>query len=341
MRRLTKVFMLFFLVMAVIATGVRGEAINFKAAVQTWFSYAEQEAQDGSGYGFTLRRVRLKPYGSITKKIKWTLQVGWDKQSPKFIEAYLDYIHSKGLQFRVGQFTPPGAMSSTLTSSFKLDFLERPTVTQKWAGFNGLTSYRAVGIQVHGHILDDKLYYAVMLANPKTSNLFNPGVAASSYSRDNNGVMFWGRLETELTKGLKLGAFYGGGKETDTDYKRTTYGAHLYYVNKGVNFKVEYLAGESGIENFTTKYYGYYAVLGYKTGKFEPIARYDSYTPNDGNSDTVGVEKYNNITVGINYYLNKNVKLQANYVFRDESIGPEIDNKIKNNLFYVCFQFTH
>lgn len=343
MRRLAPVLMLIFLVPAVSSVNLSGEAINFKAAVQTWFSYAQQEAQEGSGYGFTLRRVRLTPYGSFSKKIKWSLQMGWDRQSPKLIEVYLEYLHSKALNFKVGQFTPPGTISSTLTSSMKLDFLERPMVSEVWSGINGLSSYRAVGVQVHGDIVNDKLYYAVMLANPRTTNLFNPGIGAAGYSRDNNGIMLWGRLEASLAKGLKLGAFFGGGKETElsADYKRTTYGAHLFYINKGINFKVEYIAGEYGLENNETVYNGYYAVLGYKTGKFEPIVRFDSYTPNDGDPDAVGIEKYNNFTAGINYYVSKNIKLQANYVYRDEKVGIAIDNKLKNNIFYVCFQFTH
>jgi hypothetical protein len=340
MKRLTLVLVLIFLVMLVTPGNVRGEAIKFKAAVQTWLSHAEQDAEEGSGYGFTLRRVRLKPYGSLSKKLKWTLQLAWDKQTPKLIEVYFDYLHTKSFKLRIGQFTAPGAKSGTLTSSFKLDFLERAMVTQKWPGYSGLSSYRAIGIQVHGDIMNDKLYYAFMLANPNTGELFSPTIKSTDYSHDNNGIMFWGRLESALAKGLKLGAFFGNGKETDTDYKRTTYGAHLYYVNKGINFKVEYIAGEYGLENAETKYNGYFAVLGYKTGKFEPIARYDCYSPNDGDPDGAGVEKYNNITVGVNYYHNKNIKFQANYVYRDETMTAGLD-KIKNNLFYVCFQYTH
>lgn len=324
----------------ILTASLKAEVIQFQTAVQTWLSYAQQDADEGSGYGFTLRRVRLKPYGSISKKLNWTLQVGWDKQTPKLIEVYLDYAHSKSLAFRVGQFTPPGTISSTLTSSMKLDFLERPMVTETWSDLNGLSSFRAMGVQMYGNIMNDKLYYALMLANPKTGELYNPSIKSSDYSHKSNGVMFWGRLEAAPAKGLKLGTFFGSGKETDSDYVRTTYGAHLFYINKGINFKVEYIAGEYGLENDETKYNGYYAVLGYKTGKFEPILRYDCYSPANGDPDGAGVEKYNNFTLGVNYYQSKNIKLQANYVYRDESMTAGFD-KIKNNIFYVCFQYTY
>jgi hypothetical protein len=338
MKRMVICLMFVFFMFFIVSLNVAGEAIQFKGGVQVWLSHAERGTED-AGYGFTLRRVRLKPYGSFSDKIKWTLHAGWDKQSAKLIEVYLDFLFSKGFNLRVGQFTPPGTISSTLTSSFKLDFLERPMVTEKWGDHNDLTGFRSIGIQVDGKLFDGKLYYALMAANPKTSDLFNPGIKSSGYSHDNNGIMFWGRLETQLIKGLKLGAFMGTGKETDTDYVRTTYGAHFFYENKGINFKVEYIAGKYGIENLETKYNGFYVVLGYKIRKVEPIVRFDAYSPKDGTADSAGVETYNNYTVGINYFYSKNITLQANFLLRDESMAAGFD-KIKNNIFYVCCQYT-
>lgn len=338
MKRSVLVFMLVFWAIALGVFSLSGETVQFKGGVQVWLSHAGQGADD-AGYGFTLRRVRLKPYGSFSDKIKWTLHAGWDKQSARLIEVYVDFLFSKGFNLRVGQFTPPGTISGTLTSSFKLDFLERPMVTEKWADHNDLTGFRSIGIQADGEFLDDKLYYAVMVANPKTADLYNPSIKSTGYSHDSNGVMVWGRLEARLVKGLKLGAFIGTGKETDTDYVRTTYGAHFYYENKGINFKAEYIAGKFGIENLETEYNGFYAVLGYKTGKVEPIARYDAYSPKNGTADSAGVETYNNYTLGINYFHSKNITFQANYLLRDESMAAGFD-KIKNNIFYVCCQYT-
>ena len=340
------VFTILLLAAALLTTAnLKGEGIQFKGFVQTWLSYGEQNSGDDSGYGFTLRRVRLKPYGSFSDKIKWTLQVGWDRQSAKLVDVYVDFLLSKEFNVRVGQFTAPGTISGTLTSSSQLDFLERPMVTEKWSDVNALSGYRGIGIQADGEFLDEKLYYAVMLSNPRTTELFNPSIKSTDYMHNYNGVMFWGRLEARPVKGLKLGAFYGGGKETDTELKRSTYGAHIYYVDKGFNLKVEYIAGKWSLENAETEYNGLYAVLGYKTGKVEPIFRYDNYTPNKDGIDSAAVEKYNNYTLGINYYYNKNVKFQANFLLRDESIREESKaagfDKIKNNLFYICIQYSY
>lgn len=337
MKRLTVVFVFVFLVVSVIP--LTGEGIKFKGLVQTWFSYGEDGAGDDSGYGFTLRRVRFKPYGSFSDKIKWTMQFGWDKQSASLVDVYVDFIFSKAFKIRIGRYTVPGTISSSLSSSGKLDFVERAAITQQWGSRNSLSGYRSLGVQAYGDLMDGKLYYAFMLSNPNTSALFNPSIKQTAYSHEHNGLVFWGRVETFLTKGLRIGAFFTGGKETDTELKKSSYGAHLFYVNKGINFKVEYIAGETGVEGSETKYNGMYAVLGYKMDKVEPIVRYDFFTPRDGGADSARVEKYNNLSLGINYYHTKKVKFQANYVLRNETMMTGYD-KIKNDLFYICVQYS-
>jgi phosphate-selective porin len=313
--------------------------INFKGMVQTWFSVAEQNEVESSFYGFTLRRIRFKPFGSFTKKIQWLVQAAWDRNSPLLLDAYLDFLITKTVRIRVGQFTVPGTVSSTLTSSGKLDFLERAMVTQNWSGHNSLSSYRALGIQVHGSLLAEKLYYALMAANPKTTMDFTPRLKSPGYTNEKNGSQFWARLEAKPVKGMRIGTFYGTTEETETDIRRNTYGAHLFFVTKALNFKIEYIAGLYGAEGNETEYNGMYAVLGYKLNKTEPICRFGCYIPNDKNADAAGVEKYTDITLGVNYFYSKNIKFQANYVIRNEQMAAGLP-ELLNNLFYCCLQYT-
>lgn len=337
-----KRYVLFIVLIFAVSTMVKGGddgGIKFKGLVQTWLSSAQQESDDDTGYGFTLRRVRLKPYGSFSKTVKWSIQLAWDKQNTALLDAFLDFIFSPQFKLRVGQFTAPGSVSGALTSSGKLDLVERAAISQRWGGFSALTGYRGIGVQAYGDLMEGKLYYAVMVANPKTSALFTPSIKSTDYEHDHNGITLWGRLEARPTKGLRIGAFYGGGKEEDTDIVRSSYGAHLFYVKGGINIKFEYIAGEHGLDGAETKYSGYYAVLGYKKDKWEPVVRYDVYSPNDGDPDGAGVESYNNITVGVNYFMSKKVKLQANYVIRNETMAAGIA-RIKNNLFYICWQYS-
>ena len=313
--------------------------IHFKGMVQTWFSVAENPLRDGSEYGFTFRRIRFKPYGSFSKNISWVIQAGWDRNSALLIDAYLDYTISETLKIRVGQFSPPGSISGTLTSSAKLDFVERPMITQKWAGFNKLTSYRAMGIQVHGDLFGEKFYYAVMVANPNAAVSFTPRLKSSEYDNNISGAQLWARLEAGPVKGLRLGTFYGTTKMTDYSLRKESYGGHLFFVNKTVNFKVEYIAGSDSFFELKNKYNGMYALFGYKLKKLEPIFRFGYYRPDDLQSRKEGVEKFIDITIGINYFFKPNIKFQANSVFREEKMEAGMQ-ELHNNLFYCCLQYT-
>jgi hypothetical protein len=323
--------------LSLLPANLNGE-VNFKGLVQSWFSYAPQDGSDDDGYGFTLRRVRFKPYGKLTDKISWTLQVGWDKQQAALIDAFIDYKFSQQFMIRVGQFSAPGTVSGSLTSSGKLDLVERAMVSQKWGGHSGLSGYRGFGIQAHGNLANGKFYYAFMLANPRTSSLFTPGLKSSTYAHDENGISAWARIEAKPIKGLRMGAFFGSSKDDD-DYITNSYGAHLFYAKKGINFKAEYIGGKYGFEDLETKYNGFYTLLGYKIEKIEPLIRFDTYSPNDGMGDGAGVERYNNISLGVNYFHSKFVKFQVNYVIRNEAMANDLE-KLDNNLFYICFQYT-
>ena len=314
--------------------------IKFKGLVQPWFYYAEQNSSENDVYGFTLRRVRFKPYGSFSKSINWTLQFGWDKQIARLLDAYIDFQIFKNLQFRIGQFTVPGSISSSLTSSGKLDQIERPEITLKWGQNSGLSSYRAVGVQIHGKLIQNKIYYAFMVANPRTYGIFTPSLRETEYVNENDGNALWGRIQATLFDGLACGAFYGTGRENSNEIKRSSYGAHLFFIKNGINLKMEYISGHV-IESEQKKIYkGLYFLLGYRINKFEPIIRYDFYVPNQGDMDDYGVKKHKNYTLGINYFHNRNIKFQANYVIRNESMAEGFAEKIKNNIFYINFQFS-
>jgi hypothetical protein len=308
--------------------------IHFKGFSQMWFSYADTQVDDSSTYGFSLKRVHFMPYGNIGKKINWLIHVGYEGHPElKLLEAFLEFKLSKTVRLKLGQFPAPGA---PFRKTPDLDFVQRAPITQTWGGMSGLFGWRALGIQIHGDILKGKLYYAVMLANPQTlGGFFTPSNKVSTFSNSTEGFNLWARLEARPIKGLKAGAFLGSGEQKDvnedTRFSTRSYGFHLAYrCPKGLYLKSEYIQGEKG----ATTYSGMVATLGYRIRKLEPIIRYDYYTPNDGNPDAFGVEKYTNITVGLNYYLNPNVKCQANYVARSEE-GTDL----KNNIFYIHFQY--
>jgi Phosphate-selective porin O and P len=321
------------------------ETISFKAGMQAWFSYAPV-ADDNDSYGISLRRVRLKPSGKLSKNIKWAIQAGWGKQSLKLVDVFLEYLPSTSLAIKVGKFAAPGAVSGAITSSAKLDFVERSQISQNWNKHSLLSGYRALGVQVHGHMANKKLYYAFMLANarntPKTGEtLFNPSIKDGNYAYDSSGFDLWGRLEALPAKGVRVGGFYGDGKliVNMDEYSHSSYGGHIYYVNLPLNFKSEYISGQYEIMGVETNYKGYCSVIGLRFGKLEPLVRYDSYSPNDKQSDHLGVLRYSNYTVGINYFISSSLKFQVNMVIRKEQMAEEMV-PLQNNLFYMMFQYV-
>ena len=333
-----KRFYVVFIFFSILAFPLKAEGIKFKGLAQIWFSMADQTIDNNDAYGFTIRRLRLKPYGSFSKDIKWGFQVGWDKQEAKILDVYIDFIFKKKFNLKIGKFAAPGAMSGTLTSSARLDLIERSMMTQMWNRNTGLDSYRALGAQVYGELLKGKLYYALMVSNVRTNAIFTPSVKNTYYTHKNNGLAMWARLEVKPMDGLRFGSFYGIGKEKDTNSNISSYGAHIFYIKDRINLKLEYIAGEYSVGDLTTKYDGVYALAGYKIKKFEPIIRCAIYAPDDGETDNYGVKKYRDMFLGVNYFYSKRIKFQANYVIRNESMGSGID-KIGNNIFYINCQY--
>ncbi len=323
-----------------------GADVHVKGLVQTWFSHGD--TNDDGKYGFNLRRVRLAPYGSLSKNVKWGFQVAWDKQKAVIYDAYMDFYFKEEFRIKVGQFAAPGIRSGALTSSGALDLIERPMVAQRWGTEAATLGYRAMGIQLHGALMDKKIYYRLMVSNPNASDLFNPGIKNGGYDYEGHeGMTIWGRVEFKPVKGFEIGVFANSGKDKfEVDWsadkasmERESYGFNVFYVKDNVNLKFEYIAGKYGYEDAVKiKHNGFYAVAGYRFGKFEPVVRYGTYTPmKDGHE--AGVEKYKDFSMGINYFYNKNVKFQANYIIRTEDMMSGY-SKPDNNLFYINFQYS-
>lgn len=313
--------------------------IKFSGLGQVWFSAGQQAGADADSYGFTVRRIRFIPTGSLSKNIKWGFHFAYDKQVAKILDAFVLFELSDNFNVKVGQFAPPAAKSAALTSSAELDFVERASITTRWGDHSKLFGYRALGVQIDGQLMDDKLYWAFMVANPRTLKIFNPTINLPDYE-EQNGLSFWGRMEVRPVDGLNFGAFFGTGTEKDINNKKSSYGAHLFYVKNRLNLKLEYIAGIYGLEDRETKYNGIYSVVGFRVSKpLELAVRYGFYTPNNGNPNPLGVKKFNNITFGANIFCKHNIKFQANYVIRQETMADGME-EMPNNLFYVMCQYS-
>lgn len=325
---------------------------NWKGFTHIWASHVQQDNQDAN-YGFTIRYLRLKAYGVLTKDIKWTAQFSFDKGNPAILDVHLTYAPESYLKLRVGQFPVPGAksgvFSSALWSTTKMKFNDRATVTQNWASNAGLSGYRSGGAMVFGDILDKKLHYYVMAAMPVSGsgNYLNASVKNPVYGSIENGLAMYSRIEFNPMKEIETGVNFHVGKGVTDDTNTTKRMSYTLYflMRKGpisamveyIGGKNEYLINDNSIGDLV--YNGYLLELGYKMAeKYEPSIRYDYYKPNDGNADGYGYESYSNLTLGFNYYPMKSIAIMFNYVLRFEKAGSGFE-EIDNNMAYLQLRY--
>ncbi|MDY0295846.1 MAG: porin [Acidobacteriota bacterium] len=334
-------WMVLVIMMGFLVSPGRAEAeINLRGLAQAWLSYADVTNEFGYELGFNVQRVRINPYGRFGSRWEWGVEAGWDEGNARLLDAWLRYRLNDSLALRIGQFAVPGARSGGLTWSGDLDFVERAAVTSKWGDYNRLLDFRAMGVQVEGRMMNDRVHYAFMLANPRTLQVFSPSIKDPfPFNTTNYGFCAWGNLRVTPVDGLDFGAFYGYAAEDDTGAKRSSYGAHLYFLFAPWKAKLEYIAGENEFSSGTTPYDGVYAVLGYELGRIELLVRYGFYTPIEDSVSKDGVKKFNNTTLGMNYKANENVRFQVNYVIRDEIMAQGF-RAYSNNIFYLCCQYT-
>jgi len=333
MRKSLILIIVFFIIIPVTA-----QTFNYSGFIQTWFSYAQQHEKDNNAFGFNLRRAKISTFGDLTDKIKWRAQFVWINKKPILHDVYIYFNIINEFKLKIGQFPAPGSPSGSLISSSKLDFIERAMFIQKWGMFSNLKSYRALGVQVDGNLLDNKVYYALMFANPKTDEIFSPSLKSDTYQGDSS-ILFSGRLELRPIEDLRIGGFYMKSEDSSENSKNESYGVSLFYVNNKLILKSEYIEGNSETSPYgaPNEYKGYMIKTGYKFNKLEPVFRYDYYKKWGGFGLLI-VENYKNYTFGLNYYYNKNIKIQTNYVLRDEMLVDGL-GEIENNIFYINLQY--
>jgi len=262
--------------------------------VQTWGSFSGN-GDDEAASGFTIRRARLKIQGSENDFMTWTCQFGWDKQTASLVDAYLEFSLPAGLKLKAGQFVAPGAKGGVLTSTTKLDFIERAQFIQQWNGNSNLNGYRTTGLQLHGTFMDDKLYAAVMLGNYNGATLFTPSIKTykNSYS---GGMLGAARVQYQILEFLEAGGFFLAGDAAIDTLAKHSYGIHVHFNHHNILAKFEYLAGYCEDAASSFDYSGFAVTAGYKFGKLEPVYRLDTCIPKLDSFDSNNVETYINHT---------------------------------------------
>ena len=326
--------------------------INFKGFSQLYLSAMDNG--DDTPAGFSIRRLRFKPYGKFNDNFKWAFQLGFGKNKFSVLDVYLRYELNDMVNFQIGKFAAVGSRSGdfgdALFSTTKMTCIQRPSIIQKWGNFSDLHGYRNIGFQVDGK-LNKKFFYAVKLASYSGKDLFTPTVKPEDDVPFDKSIAIGTRLEYFISDEFSIGGFFRKGeKKTQIEEgvveekQNHSFGGHILYRSKTLRFMAEYIKGETitdlekvDADDVKTeeKFDGFFVEGGYAFGKIMPAVRFCYYNAPEGGD----LENQSNITLGVNYFPIKNVKLQANYIIRSEEMKESIDQP-DNNLFMICFQYT-
>jgi hypothetical protein len=151
------------------------------------------------------------------------------------------------------------------------------------------------------------------------------------------------RLILHPATGLDIsGALYNGSRyiaevKTGTvvttpakNVDRNRYGFDLNYDLKNLAIRGEYIHGTDDVIDRE----GYYIQGGYYflEKKLQLIAKYDFYDTNKAVANDASTW----VVLGANYNFNANVRLQANYTFKQEE-GTSVDNNLASIQFQIGF----
>lgn len=284
------------------------ENVKVSGFVQAGYTADDNENVNNTFY---IKRARMSLSGNLLKegekKIDWKMQAEFSGD-PKLIDFYVKYAFNDHIGIQLGQAKTPLSYENSEYSPVKLEMIDYSLVVRNLAMSYGCTG-RDLGVQLFGKFLPQDGYSLITYQ----AGLFNGnGINSINNSDDNQGKDFIGRIMVNPFKELTLSAYNlsrMGESKNPYNFARTGFGAN--YDTESLYGRVEYMSGyANGLQQT-----GAYALAGYKFNEsLNAGIRYDYYTAN-----VDGKAKSDHITAGVSYYPVKNLRLQANYIFKMET----------------------
>jgi phosphate-selective porin OprO and OprP len=309
------------------------------------YDMATWGSDDFENAGSEFRRVRLFSSGTIYENVKYKLQLDFANGDIAFKDVFIE-INKLPIQgdIRIGYFKEPFRLES-LTSSKYITFMERGLpIAMSVERNSGVMYHNTFGERLSlqtGVFLNaddfgnDKTVNSAMNATSRLTylainseeKLLHLGIAGSiRNSSSSGGYNVSTRAENHL--GTKLLAY----ENYDNDAILLAY--ETSYVNKSFSIQGEYVQSEIGNNDFLSSYYGQvsYFITGesrtYKNslsgfGRVKPINNYGENSwgafeiaARVSQMDFSSVENgtLDDITLGLNWYLNPNTRVMMNYV---------------------------
>jgi phosphate-selective porin len=244
-------------------------------------------------------------------------------RSPILLDARLDVNYLPYAKLIVGQFKIPFSQEN-LISSRDLIPIERSLVVNNLVpgrdiGSNG----RDIGAQIAGNFFggDGRPLFDYSVG------VFNG--AGINRRDDNRRKDVAARLVVHPLAELSLAGDYYNGATGTSELSRERSGAEFAYVGRSYSLRGEYIWGHDAAIDKR----GWYTQFAYRfKPKWEGLFRFDNFDPDrQARNDTT-----NTYLTGVNWYLSKWVKFQANYGVVDEEARTKLTHTF---LTQVQFQY--
>ena len=293
------------------------------------YKYSDLDGANG-GPGFNCRLIRLYVDGSIFNDFKYRIQLQVNGQNPHVKDFYLEWAKYKEFSVKIGQFKRAFTFENP-THPITQGWYSYAMVVNNLSGFGDRTGERSsggrdLGIQLSGDVLPNKdgralLHYQIGVYNGEGINMKD---------QDNRKDIIGG-LWVMPIKGVRIGAFgWTGSRGNMLDpmtgitrsVEKNRYALSAEYDKDEFTFRTEYIhsqgwgaasAGNNVREidySKGDKADGWYVfgIVPVIKSKLHAKARYNTYRSDKtwGNSKTM-------YEVGLNYFFNKRMQINAEY----------------------------
>lgn len=313
---------------------------------------------DESFYGSEFRRVRLFNSGQVYKNVKYKVQFDFDGDGASFKDVYMEITKVPFVgNVKVGHFKEPFRLEA-LTSSKYMTFMERGLPI-------AFSPERNVGLMLHNSYMDNKLSIQAGIFQNGLSDEEQNGnrniTSRISYLPINNndqllhlGIGFSSRKNSDNTYSVSTRPENHMGNKLisasiENVEQTNLIGTEMAWVMGPLSVQGEYIMNTVDADetyNFTS-YYGQisYFLTGEKRKYKNSLAGFDRVSPgknlgNDGMGALELAARYssmdlseanggilNDITLGLNWYLNPSTRIMFNYVMGVADVNSEDINE--------------
>jgi len=296
-----------------VATPAAGGVPTTKS--MTIFGYIQpqftSQFTDPGSSTFDFKRARLGVRGRVNRSFSYYVVLetsafvgGGDAY---LLDAFVTYDKNEWAKFSLGSFKQPFGREVT-TACHSLTTIDRAIVSDQI-----VAPQRDMGLMMLGGSSKTNFRYSLALMNGR-------GLGVKDNNKKKDVI---GRATYQVLDFLNVGASFRYGYPNTEDADRTTYAVDALAKYKGLTVQGEYIydegdfnraaGGGCGSEplDLGEIRHGAYVMAAYDINeKFQPVFKYEYFDQND-EEEVTGYQEQ--MTFGLNYFINKSTRFQINY----------------------------